>query len=136
MSLQSMSGKIEIYQTKDGITSVEVTFDKETVWLNQVQLSQLFGRDRTVIGRHIGNIFKEGELEEQMVCADFAHTTQHGAIRGKTQKSITKYYILDVIISVGYRVKSIYGTQFRQWASQRLKEYFIQGYTINQASIS
>jgi hypothetical protein len=80
-----MSKKIEIYQTKDGITSVEVTFDKETVWLNQVQLSQLFGRDRTVIGRHIGNIFKEGELQEEMVCADFAHTIQHGGNKRKNQ---------------------------------------------------
>ena len=127
-----MSGKIEIYKSKDGVTSVEVTFDKETVWLNQTQLGGLFGRDRTVIGRHIRNIFKEGELMENMVCADFAHTTQHGAIKGKTQQTKTKYYNLDVIISVGYRVKSIYGTQFRQWASQRLKEYLIQGYSINK----
>ncbi len=80
-----MSKKIEIYQTKDGITSVEVTFDKETVWLNQLQLSQLFGRDRTVIGRHIGNKFKEGEFEEQMVCADFAHTTQYFGNKRKNQ---------------------------------------------------
>lgn len=127
-----MSGKIEIYKSKDGKSSVEVTFDQETVWLNQTQLSELFGRDRTVIGRHIKNIFKEGELVENMVCADFAHTTQHGAIKGKTQQTKTKYYNLDVIISVGYRVKSIYGTQFRQWASQRLKEYLIQGYSINK----
>ncbi len=108
-----MSGKIEIYKSKDGTTSVEVTFEKETVWLNQTQLSELFGRDRTVIGRHIRNIFKEGELEENMVCANFAHTTQHGAIKGKTQVTKTKYYNLDVIISVGYRVKSTNGTQFR-----------------------
>ncbi len=127
-----MSGKIEIYKSKDGTTSVEVTFDKETVWLNQTQLGELFGRDRTVIGRHIRNIFKEGELEENMVCADFAHTTQHGAIKGKTQLTKTKYYNLDVIISVGYRVKSTNGTQFRQWASQRLKEYLIQGYAVNR----
>jgi hypothetical protein len=126
-----MVSKIEIYTSKDGETSVDVTFDKETVWLNQEQLSDLFGRDRTVIGRHIRNVFKEGELEENLVCAQFAHTTQHGAIKGKTQTKKTRYYKLDVIISVGYRIKSIQGTHFRQWASQRLKEYLIQGYSIN-----
>ncbi|MFT5581932.1 MAG: hypothetical protein ACI9G9_001195 [Psychromonas sp.] len=76
-----MNSNIEIYKTKDGETSVEVTFEKETVWLNQNQLSELFGRDRTVVGRDIKNIFKEGELEEVMVSADFAHTTPNGAIK-------------------------------------------------------
>lgn len=123
---------IEIYHSSDGRTEIEVTFDNETVWLNQEQLSQLFDRDRTVIGRHIRGVFNEKELEEKMVCADFAHTTQHGAIEGKTQKKTTKYYNLDVIISVGYRVKSVRGTQFRQWASQRLKDYLVKGYSINQ----
>lgn len=122
---------IEIYQSSDGQTQVEVTFDQDTVWLNQEQLSDLFDRDRTVIGRHIRNIFKEGELEEELVCADFAHTSQHGAIKGKTQTKTSRFYNLDVIISVGYRVKSLRGTQFRQWASQRLKDYLIQGYSIN-----
>jgi death-on-curing family protein len=84
-----------------------------------------------VIGRHIRNIFKEGELEEALVCAEFAHTTQHGAIPEKTQSKTSKYYNLDVIISVGYRVKSIRGTQFRQWANTRIKEILIQGYSIN-----
>lgn len=125
------NNKIEIYKSQDGETSVEVTFEKETVWLNQNQLSELFGRDRTVVGRHIRNIFKDGELEEKVVSADFAHTTQHGAIKRKTQTKNTKFYNLDVIISVGYRVKSHQGTQFRQWASKRLKEYLIQGYTVN-----
>ena len=123
---------IEIYHSSDGQTEIEVTFDKETVWLNQEQLSQLFERDRTVIGRHIRSIFSEGELVEEVVCADFAHTTQHGAIKGKTQIKKAKYYNLDVIISVGYRVKSVRGTQFRQWSSQRLKDYFIKGYSVNQ----
>ncbi|MCG8323340.1 MAG: virulence RhuM family protein [Cytophagales bacterium] len=123
---------IEIYQSSDGKIEVEVTFENETVWLNQEQLSQLFNRDRTVIGRHIRNIFKEKELFEEVVCADFAHTTQHGALEGKTQTKTTKYYNLDVIISVGYRVKSLRGTQFRQWASSRLKDYLIKGYAINK----
>ncbi len=123
---------IEIYHSSDGQTEIEVTFDNETVWLNQEQLSQLFERDRTVIGRHIRSIFSEGELVEEVVCADFAHTTQHGAIKGKTQTKKAKYYNLDVIISVGYRVKSVRGTQFRQWSSQRLKDYLIKGYSVNQ----
>jgi death-on-curing family protein len=125
------NSKVEIYYSSAGIAEIEVTFDKESVWLNQEQLGQLFGRDRTVISRHIGNIFKEGELNEKVVCADYAHTTQHGAIKGKSQSKTTKYFNLDVIISVGYRVKSIKGTLFRQWANQRLKEYLIQGYSIN-----
>jgi prophage maintenance system killer protein len=131
-----MSGSVEIYKSKDGDTSVQVTFDKETVWLSQAQLSTLFGRDRTVVGRHIRNIFKEGELGEELVSADFAHTTQHGAIAGKTQRKVTKYYNLDVIISVGYRVKSIQGTHFRQWASKRLKEYLIKGYSLNNERLN
>jgi len=87
---------IEIYHSSDGQTEIEVTFDNETVWLNQEQLSQLFERDRTVIGRHIRSIFSEGELVEEVVCADFAHTTQHGAIKGKTQtkKAATLLYLV------------------------------------------
>lgn len=79
------NSQIEIYQSSDGQTEVQVTFDNDTVWLNQEQLGKLFNRDRTVVGRHIKNIFKEGELDENMVCADFAHTTQHGAIEGGIQ---------------------------------------------------
>lgn len=131
----TQNSEIEIYQSPDGQTEVQVTFDDETVWLNQEQLGQLFDRDRTVVGRHIKNIFKEGELDEDVVCADFAHTTEHGAIKGKTQSKTTKYYNLDVIISVGYRVKSLQGTQFRQWVSNRLKDYLIQGYAVNEKRI-
>lgn len=124
--------QIEIYESLDGQAEVIVTFDEDTVWLNQEQLGRLFERDRTVIGRHIKNIFKEGELDKREVCANFAYTTEHGAIKGKTQTKTTKFYNLDVIISVGYRVKSIRGTQFRQWASNRLKDHLIQGYSINK----
>jgi len=126
------NNEIEIYQSPDGQTQVEVKFENDTVWLSQMQLAQLFNRDRSVIGRHIRNIFNEDELNEEVVCADFAHTTQHGSMPGKSQVSITKHYNLDVIISLGYRVKSIRGTQFRQWAGQRLKEYLIKGYAINE----
>ena len=125
---------IEIYKTADGQAQVEVKFENDTVWLNQNQLAHLFQRDRTVINRHINNIFKEGELNEKLVCANIAHTTRHGAIKDKTQETYQKYYSLDVIISLGYRVKSMRGTQFRQWASQRLKEYLLKGYALKDYS--
>ena len=125
-------GEIIIYQTADGQTRLEVKMQDETVWLSQEQMSMLFQKDRTGIGRHIHNIFKEGELEEDMVCAKFAHTTPHGAIQGKTQLQTTTLYNLDVIISVGYRVKSQRGTQFRIWANRVLKDYLTKGYAVNE----
>lgn len=123
--------EIIIFKTADEKVSVDVRFEGETVWLTQQQIADLYQRDRTVITKHITNVFNEEELDENMVCANFAHTTQHGAIKGKTQERNVKYYNLDVIISVGYRVKSIRGTQFRQWATQRLKEYLIKGFTLD-----
>jgi len=118
--------QIEIYRTKDKQTQVEVSFQEETVWLTQKQMAELFGRDRVAITQHLGNIFKEKELNKKSVCKDFLHT----AADGKSYK--TKYYNLDVIISVGYRVKSKRGTQFRQWATQRLKDHLVKGYTLNE----
>ena len=128
--------EIVIYQTPDNQIQVDVQFEGETFWLTQEDISQLFERDRTVISKHLRNIFKEGELEEIVVSANFAHTTQHGAIKGKTQEKQVKYYNLDAILSVGYRVNSKRGTQFRQWASQRLKDYLVQGYTINEKRLA
>ena len=125
------TGEIVLYQP-DNTIRLEVLVEDETVWLTQAQMSILFGRDRTVIGKHIRNIFTEGELHEDKVCAIFAHTTQHGAIKGKTQTKDIVSYNLDVIISVGYRVKSKQGTKFRQWANPVLKEYLIRGYAINR----
>lgn len=122
---------IEIFKTADNAVSLQVTLENETVWLTQKQMAELFDRNRVAITQHIGNIFKEGELIEEEVCKDFLLTTQHGAIKGKTQETIVKIYNLDVIISVGYRVKSQRGTQFRQWATQRLKDFLVKGYTIN-----
>jgi len=127
-----MENQIEIYTTNDNETAVDVRFDKETVWLNQAQMAELFERNRVAITQHIGNIFQEGELDEKLVCKDFLQTTPHGAIKGKTQRRKVKFYSLDVIISVGYRVKSQRGTQFRQWATKRLKDYLVQGYAINE----
>lgn len=126
-----MSGEIIIYQNQEGNIKIDVRLEDETVWLTQAQMAELFGKGRTTITEHIQNVFKEGELEENVVCRNFRHTTQHGAIAGKTQETITKYYNLDVIISVGYRVKSAQGTQFRIWATQRLKEYIIKGFALN-----
>lgn len=128
--------EIVIYQTPDNQIQVDVQFEGETFWLTQEDIARLFERDRTVITKHLRNIFKEGELEELVVSANFAHTTQHGAIKGKTQEKQVKYYNLDAILSVGYRVNSKRGTQFRQWASQRLKDYLVQGYTINEKRLA
>ncbi len=122
--------EIVIYQA-DELTKVEVQIDDETVWLSQEQMANLFGRNRVAITQHIGNIFKEGELQKELVCKDFLLTTQHGAIKGKTQTSKVQLYNLDVIISVGYRVKSKQGTQFRIWANKILKDYLLKGYSLN-----
>jgi death-on-curing family protein len=119
-------GEILIYKAKDGSQQLEVRLEEETVWLTQKQMAELFGRDRVAITQHIGNIFREKELDKKSVCKDFLHTASDG-------KSYTvKTYNLDVIISIGYRVKSKRGTQFRQWATQRLKDHLIKGYTLNE----
>lgn len=123
---------IIIYKTSDGETSIDVNLRNDTVWLSQAHMAELFQKDRTVIGRHIKNIFREGELEESLVCAKFASTKDYGRREGFSQKTETNLYNLDVIISVGYRVKSKRGTQFRIWASKVLKQYLVQGYVINE----
>jgi len=124
MSFENNS-EILIYQTEDGKTKIEVKMENETVWLSLNQMAELFQRDKSVISRHIKNVFSEGELKEKEVVAYFATT----AADGKTYN--VEYFNLDVIISVGYRVKSHRGTQFRIWATQRLKEYIIKGFTMN-----
>ena len=104
---------------------------RNTVRLNQDQIVSLFNKSKSTISEHISNIFKEGELDEQVVVRNFRTTTPHCAIEGKTQSKEVKYYNLDVIVSVGYRVKSIQGTRFRQWATQRLHEYIVKGFTMD-----
>ena len=126
-----MEAQIIIYRSDDGDIRIDVTLEDETVWLTQEQIAILFGKGRSTITEHIQNIFEEGELEKKLVSRDFRHTTKHGAIEGKTQTATTKYYNLDVIISVGYRVKSPQGTQFRIWATQKLKEHIVKGFTLN-----
>lgn len=123
--------EIIIYQSQDGIIKVDVLFSGETVWLTQSQISSLFGKAKSTINEHIKNIFEEGELNEEVVVRNFRTTTRHGAIEEKTQSRDVNFYNLDVIISVGYRVKSLQGTQFRIWATQRLRDYIIKGFALN-----
>lgn len=126
-----MNDEIILYKSTDGIIKLDVLFSNETVWLTQEQMSILFQRDKSVISRHIQNIFDEGELMQEVVVAKNAITTAHGAISGKTQTREVNFYNLDVVISVGYRVKSLQGTQFRQWATQRLRDYIVKGFALN-----
>ena len=126
-----MDSEIIIYQTEDGQTKIQTRLENETVWITQAQMATLFGKGRSTITEHIGNIFKEGELDKTVVSRKIRHTTQHGAIVGKTQETESTFYNLDVIISVGYRVKSVQGTKFRQWATARLREYIVKGFTMN-----
>ncbi|MDR0506015.1 MAG: virulence RhuM family protein [Dysgonamonadaceae bacterium] len=120
------SGEIVLYQP-DGSLKLEVRLEQETVWLAQAQIAKLFGVDRTVITRHLGNIFKAGELEEDSTCAIFAHVGNDGK-----QQYHTKYYNLDAILSVGYRVNSMNATLFRRWATRVIKDYLLRGFAINQ----
>ena len=122
--------EVLIYETESGQTQVNVRLDAETVWLTQEQMAELFGRERSVVTKHLRNVFKESELQENSVCANFAHT----AADGKTYQ--TKFYNLDVIISVGYRVKSRRGVQFRQWATRTLRDHLVQGYTLNSTRLA
>lgn len=124
-------GQILLYQTRDGDSRIEVRLHDETVWLNLDQMAELFQRNKSTISRHIRNVFEEGELEQNVVVAKFATTTQHGAIKGKSQTHIVDFYNLDMIISVGYRVHSYRGVQFRMWATKVLKEYIVKGFALN-----
>ena len=124
-----MNNQIEIYHGSDGQTQIEVKFEQETVWLSQDQMASLFNQTKQNISLHISNSFKEGKLNKSATVKDSLTVQQEG------QRKVTRkinFYNLDVIISVGYRVKSNQGTQFRIWATKRLKDYLIQGYTINE----
>ena len=128
-----MKDEIILYRPDELAEHIEVRIDekKETIWLTQQQIADLFGTQRPAITKHLRNIFKSGELNENVVSSILEHTTSHGAIKGKTQKSMTKYYNIDAVISVGYRVNSVRATQFRIWANQVLKDYLLKGYAIN-----
>ncbi|HBM16143.1 MAG TPA: death-on-curing protein [Lentisphaeria bacterium] len=126
MKSKELKSEILIYKTADNKTEIEVQFDKDTVWLTQQQMASLFNQTKQNISLHINNCFKEKELNNISVVKESLTTASDG------KNYLTKYYNLDVIISVGYRVKSIRGTQFRQWATQRLKDYLLQGYALNE----
>lgn len=121
-----MENSVIVYEG-DGGVHLSVKCDGETVWLTQAQMCELFGRERSVITKHVRNVFREGELDEQVVCAKFAQTTRHGAMKDGTQTREVTFYNLDVVISVGYRVKSLEGTRFRQWATKVLRTILLNG---------
>ena len=127
----NLNNQIIIYQTEDGQTQIDVRMENDMIWLTRQQIAVLFGRDYKTISKHINNALKE-ELADSVVVAKFANTTQHGAIEGKTQTHEIDYFNLEVITSVGYRVKSKRGVQFRQWANKVLKQYLIKGYAVNE----
>ncbi len=127
---------IEIYQAPNGAIEFKGDLEHETIWANQKQIAQLFEIDRTVVSRHIKNIFKDKELDKDMVCANFAHTTKHGAIKEKTQTREVEFYNLDIILAIGYRTNSTKAISFRKWATSILKQYLLNGYAINEKKLS
>lgn len=128
-------GEIVLYQPDD-TTSLEVQLEQNTVWLSQTQMVELFQTSKQNVSLHIGNIFKEGELQPELVVKESLTTTPHGAIPGKFQQKKVKLYNLDVIISLGYRVKSVRGTQFRIWATNVLRDHLLKGYSVNHQLIA
>jgi hypothetical protein len=138
MEVKKMKNEIVLYRPNEisndlqsEAMHIEVRFDEDTVWLTQVQIAELFGTKRPAITKHLKNIFDSGELDEKEVSSKMEHTTQHGAIEGKVQMGTIKIYNLDAILSVGYRVNSKNATQFRRWATSKLKDYLLKGYVIN-----
>ena len=128
-----LGGEVVVYETPDGKMRVDVKLEQETVWLTQRQMAELFGRDRSVITRHINNAFQEGELAAEATCAKFAQVRSEG---GREVAREIDHYNLDVIISVGYRVKSLCGTQFRIWATHTLRDHLVRGYTMNERRLA
>lgn len=124
--MENINDKIVIYQTEDGQTAIDVRLEQETVWLSLDTMAELFQRNKSTISRHIKNVFDEGELQREPVVAKFATTASDGKVYN------VEYFNLDVIISVGYRVKSQRGTQFRIWASRVLKDYLVKGFAVNE----
>lgn len=131
LSLQDQTTEFLLYTAPNGQIKVEVLLNDETIWLTQERMAELFGVQRPAVTKHLKSIFESGELEEQVVCSILEHTTEHGAIAGKTQTQKVKYYNLDAVISVGYRVNSAQATQFRIWATQLIKEYIIKGFAMD-----
>lgn len=131
LSLQDQSTEFLLYTAPSGEVKVEVLLSNETLWLTQERMAELFGVQRPAITKHLKNIFSSNELQEKVVCSILEHTTEHGAVAGLTQTSKVKYYNLDAVISVGYRVNSAQATQFRIWATQLIKQYIIKGFAMD-----
>jgi len=131
--LPKKNNQVIIFKTEDDNISIDVRFESETAWLTQAHLAELFQTSRPNITMHIKNILASSELEENVVSKNFLHTTEHGAIEGKTQTKEVKYYNLDMIISLGYRINSKVATKFRQWATLRLKEYIVNAGTVSHS---
>ena len=131
VSLRDQTTEFLLYTAPNGEVKVEVLLSNETLWLTQERMAELFGVQRPAITKHLKNIFESNELQEEVVCSILEHTTEHGAIDGKTQTNRVKYYNLDAVISVGYRVNSAQATQFRIWATQLIKEYIIKGFAMD-----
>ena len=131
----NIGNELILFETEDRAVTLTVPVNQEMVWLSRNQMAELFDRDIKTIGKHINNALKE-ELDNQVVVAKFATTTEHGAIEGKTQTHMTDFYNLDVIISVGYRVKSKRGVEFRKWANSVLRQYILRGYAVNNNRIA
>ena len=131
LSLQDQTSDFLLYTAPSGAVKVEVLLSNETIWLTQERMAALFGVQRPAITKHLKNIFDSGELQENVVVSILEHTTEHGAIAGKTQTKQVKYYNLDAVISVGYRVNSTQATQFRIWATKLIKEYIIKGFAMD-----
>jgi len=132
MSKNKENTEIVLFNTDDGKIKIDVLFEDETVWLSQEQMAQLFEKGRSTVAEHIGNVYEEGELEQNRTCRKFRQVRKEG------NREVTReidYYNLDMIISVGYRVKSLRGTQFRQWATKRLREYIIKGFTMDDSRL-
>jgi len=122
---------ILIYQNENGNIKVDVKFEDETLWLSQTQICEVFGKAKSTISEHIKAIFEEGELDEEVVVRKFRTTTKHGAIEGKTQSKEVNFYSLDMIIAIGFRVRTSTGTKFRIWAKDKLKEYITKGFILD-----
>ena len=128
----AVGGERVLYQPDNNIRlEVQLDPDSQTVWLSQAQIGQLYGKAKSTISEHLTHIFEEGELDSQVVVRENRTTTRHGAIEGKTQDNITRFYNLDAILAVGFRVRSKQGTLFRQWAIERLKNYIVKGFDID-----
>lgn len=131
LSLKDQATEFLLYTAPNGAVKVEVLLSNESIWLTQERMAELFGVQRPAITKHLKNIFESNELQEELVCSKMEHTTAHGAIEGGTQTQRVKYYNLDAVISVGYRVNSTQATQFRIWATQLIKEYIIKGFAMD-----